>query len=167
MEKLLPRIYMWIYTWHFLFIFQKYICGASLWKFFFPYVIAFLITAISFIWFSDGKTVGACLDRNGLRPARYWRTVDNVVYVASEVCFKSLVGQIFLASNFYAKASAYIWPLRQGVSGAKLETRLVFCDLRSDQHRFDLLIKLHFLLYFIFVQRINKYNEYMQFMWTL
>ncbi|KAL1548750.1 Ferredoxin-dependent glutamate synthase [Salvia divinorum] len=35
--------------------------------------------------FSDGKTVGACLDRNGLRPARYWRTVDKVVYVASEV----------------------------------------------------------------------------------
>ncbi|XP_010543537.1 PREDICTED: ferredoxin-dependent glutamate synthase 1, chloroplastic/mitochondrial [Tarenaya hassleriana] len=35
--------------------------------------------------FSDGKTVGACLDRNGLRPARYWRTSDNVVYVASEV----------------------------------------------------------------------------------
>lgn len=35
--------------------------------------------------FSDGKTVGACLDRNGLRPARYWRTVDNTVYVASEV----------------------------------------------------------------------------------
>ncbi|KAK9125021.1 hypothetical protein Scep_013867 [Stephania cephalantha] len=35
--------------------------------------------------FSDGKTVGATLDRNGLRPARYWRTLDNVVYVASEV----------------------------------------------------------------------------------
>ncbi|GAB4843935.1 Ferredoxin-dependent glutamate synthase [Ancistrocladus abbreviatus] len=35
--------------------------------------------------FSDGKTVGACLDRNGLRPARYWRTIDNIVYVASEV----------------------------------------------------------------------------------
>ncbi|KAJ0043019.1 hypothetical protein Pint_18248 [Pistacia integerrima] len=39
--------------------------------------------------FSDGKTVGACLDRNGLRPARYWRTIDNVVYVASEVCYLS------------------------------------------------------------------------------
>lgn len=37
--------------------------------------------------YSDGKTVGACLDRNGLRPARYWRTSDNVVYVASEVRF--------------------------------------------------------------------------------
>ncbi|URD87687.1 Ferredoxin-dependent glutamate synthase [Musa troglodytarum] len=35
--------------------------------------------------FSDGRTVGACLDRNGLRPARYWRTVDDIVYVASEV----------------------------------------------------------------------------------
>ncbi|KAK1318567.1 hypothetical protein QJS10_CPB04g00347 [Acorus calamus] len=35
--------------------------------------------------FSDGKTVGACLDRNGLRPARYWRTLDDTVYVASEV----------------------------------------------------------------------------------
>lgn len=35
--------------------------------------------------FSDGKTVGACLDRNGLRPARYWRTTDDIVYVASEV----------------------------------------------------------------------------------
>lgn len=34
---------------------------------------------------SDGKTVGACLDRNGLRPARYWKTSDNFVYVASEV----------------------------------------------------------------------------------
>jgi Glutamine amidotransferases class-II len=29
--------------------------------------------------------VGACLDRNGLRPARYWRTKDDIVYVASEV----------------------------------------------------------------------------------
>ncbi|GJN33317.1 hypothetical protein PR202_gb21903 [Eleusine coracana subsp. coracana] len=35
--------------------------------------------------FSDGKTVGATLDRNGLRPARYWRTSDDFVYVASEV----------------------------------------------------------------------------------
>ncbi|KAG0487915.1 hypothetical protein HPP92_006726 [Vanilla planifolia] len=38
------------------------------------------------ILFSDGQTVGACLDRNGLRPARYWRTADDIVYVASEAC---------------------------------------------------------------------------------
>ncbi|CAM6094651.1 unnamed protein product [Calypogeia fissa] len=35
--------------------------------------------------FSDGRTVGACLDRNGLRPARYWRTGNDMLYVASEV----------------------------------------------------------------------------------
>lgn len=35
--------------------------------------------------FSNGRTVGACLDRNGLRPARFWRTKDDIIYVASEV----------------------------------------------------------------------------------
>jgi glutamate synthase (ferredoxin) len=29
--------------------------------------------------------VGARLDRNGLRPARFWRTADGFLYVASEV----------------------------------------------------------------------------------
>ncbi len=34
--------------------------------------------------FSDGKTVGATLDRNGLRPARYSITKDSYIVVASE-----------------------------------------------------------------------------------
>ncbi len=34
--------------------------------------------------FSDGKTVGATLDRNGLRPARYSITKDGYIIVASE-----------------------------------------------------------------------------------
>ena len=34
--------------------------------------------------FSDGERVGARLDRNGLRPARFWVTADDMVYVASE-----------------------------------------------------------------------------------
>jgi len=34
--------------------------------------------------FSDGKSVGASLDRNGLRPARYSRTKDGSVYMMSE-----------------------------------------------------------------------------------
>jgi hypothetical protein len=42
--------------------------------------------------FSDGKRVGARLDRNGLRPARFWRTADDTIYVASEV--RQLVCQI-------------------------------------------------------------------------
>ena len=35
--------------------------------------------------FTDGTIVGACLDRNGLRPARYWVTSDGIVIMASEV----------------------------------------------------------------------------------
>ena len=34
--------------------------------------------------FSDGKTIGATLDRNGLRPARYCITKDNYIVVSSE-----------------------------------------------------------------------------------
>ena len=35
--------------------------------------------------FSDGEKIGARLDRNGLRPARFWQTNDDYIYVASEV----------------------------------------------------------------------------------
>ncbi|GAA5226188.1 glutamate synthase large subunit [Paeniglutamicibacter antarcticus] len=35
--------------------------------------------------FTDGLQVGAVLDRNGLRPARYWITTDGLVVLASEV----------------------------------------------------------------------------------
>jgi glutamate synthase (NADPH/NADH) large chain len=36
------------------------------------------------IAFSDGTVVGAVLDRNGLRPGRWWRTSDGLVVLASE-----------------------------------------------------------------------------------
>jgi len=35
--------------------------------------------------FTDGTVIGAVLDRNGLRPSRYWVTDDDVVIMASEV----------------------------------------------------------------------------------
>lgn len=35
------------------------------------------------VW-SDGKRVGACLDRNGLRPARYMTLKDGTVLMMSE-----------------------------------------------------------------------------------
>src|SRR5881397_647351 len=37
------------------------------------------------VTFTDGTVVGAVLDRNGLRPARYWVTDDGRVILASEV----------------------------------------------------------------------------------
>ncbi|GLC45038.1 Ferredoxin-dependent glutamate synthase 1, chloroplastic/mitochondrial [Pleodorina starrii] len=51
--------------------------------------------------FSDGKRVGARLDRNGLRPARFWRTKDDMIYVASEV---GVLGDVISnADNIVAK----------------------------------------------------------------
>ena len=35
--------------------------------------------------FTDGKFIGAVLDRNGLRPSRYYVTKDDMVIMASEV----------------------------------------------------------------------------------
>jgi glutamate synthase (NADPH/NADH) large chain len=35
--------------------------------------------------FTDGRQIGATLDRNGLRPARYLITDDDLVVMASEI----------------------------------------------------------------------------------
>ncbi|VDP60811.1 unnamed protein product [Schistosoma mattheei] len=40
---------------------------------------------LSLIVFSDGRYIGAILDRNGLRPARFYATSDDMVYMSSEV----------------------------------------------------------------------------------
>ncbi len=37
------------------------------------------------VTFTDGTLIGAVLDRNGLRPSRWWETVDGRVILASEV----------------------------------------------------------------------------------
>jgi glutamate synthase (NADPH/NADH) large chain len=37
------------------------------------------------VTFTDGTVIGAVLDRNGLRPSRYWVTADDMVILASEV----------------------------------------------------------------------------------
>ena len=37
------------------------------------------------VTFTDGKQIGAVLDRNGLRPSRFWVTDDGLVVLASEV----------------------------------------------------------------------------------
>ena len=36
------------------------------------------------VTFTDGTVIGAVLDRNGLRPGRWWRTTDDLVVLASE-----------------------------------------------------------------------------------
>jgi glutamate synthase (NADPH/NADH) large chain len=45
------------------------------------------------IAFTDGTVIGAVLDRNGLRPSRYWVTADDLVIMASEVGVLDIPGE--------------------------------------------------------------------------
>lgn len=37
------------------------------------------------IAFTDGRFIGATLDRNGLRPSRYYVTKDDMILLSSEI----------------------------------------------------------------------------------
>ncbi|GIY04138.1 glutamate synthase, partial [Caerostris extrusa] len=61
--------------------------------------------------FTDGNLIGAILDRNGLRPSRYYLTKDNHIVMASEVGVLDLDAQniaqkvncYFIFKNFFLK----------------------------------------------------------------
>lgn len=40
---------------------------------------------LALITFTDGRYIGAILDRNGLRPSRYYVSDDDIMYMSSEV----------------------------------------------------------------------------------
>src|SRR5262249_53129065 len=48
------------------------------------------------IVFTDGRSIGAVLDRNGLRPSRYYVTRDQLVILASEVGVLDIPPEDFL-----------------------------------------------------------------------
>lgn len=54
------------------------------------------------ISFTDGRLIGAILDRNGLRPSRFYVTKDNILIMASEVRFRfyyRLINLILIISS--------------------------------------------------------------------
>ena len=79
--------------------------------------------------FSDGKTIGTCLDRNGLRPARYSIT-DNYIVVSSETGVVDLPETSFIekgklgpgqsiAVDLKAKKILKNWEIKQSISQTK------------------------------------------------
>ena len=58
--------------------------------------------------FADGKRVGATLDRNGLRPARWCTTADGFVIMGSETGVVDLSGKTVFRR--VASAPARWWP---------------------------------------------------------
>ncbi|MBV5260685.1 glutamate synthase subunit alpha [Synechococcus moorigangaii CMS01] len=80
--------------------------------------------------FSDGKTVGATLDRNGLRPARYCITKDGYVLVSSEAGVVDILeeeiiekgrlgpGQM-VAVDFQTQELLKNWEIKQRIADAR------------------------------------------------
>ncbi len=58
--------------------------------------------------FTDGKQVGAVLDRNGLRPARFWVTDDGLVVLASEVGVIDIAPERIVAKGRVAPGKMFL-----------------------------------------------------------
>ena len=61
------------------------------------------------IAFTDGSVIGAVLDRNGLRPGRYWVTSDGLVVLASEVGVLDIDPATVIRKGRFSQAGSS-WP---------------------------------------------------------
>ena len=66
------------------------------------------------IVFSDGKVVGAALDRNGLRPARFKITCDKMIVVSSEVGVLALPDERFTSRERLGPGQMLVVNLERG-----------------------------------------------------
>ncbi|MDN5762844.1 MAG: glutamate synthase large subunit [Microlunatus sp.] len=63
--------------------------------------------------FTDGTQIGAVLDRNGLRPGRYWVTVDGLVVLASEAGVLDLPAQSVIEKGRLQPGRMFLVDLEQ------------------------------------------------------
>lgn len=66
------------------------------------------------IAFTDGRQIGAVLDRNGLRPSRYYVTKDNLVVMASEVGVLDIAPEQVLSKGRLQPGRMFLVDLEQG-----------------------------------------------------
>jgi len=76
--------------------------------------------------FTDGTVAGAVLDRNGLRPARYWVTDDGLVVLASEVGVLDIDPQKVVRKGRLAPGRMFLVDTAQGriVDDAEIKAQL-------------------------------------------
>lgn len=75
--------------------------------------------------FSDGRYVGAILDRNGLRPARYCLTSDDLLYLSSEVGVNDIPIETVIK-----KVSNYEWGQITFIAAKSYSNRLSYSPIR-------------------------------------
>jgi len=76
--------------------------------------------------FTDGKNIGAVLDRNGLRPSRYYVTKDDLVIMASEVGVLPIEPERVLHKGRLQPGKMFLVSLEEGriIDDAELKNKL-------------------------------------------
>jgi glutamate synthase (ferredoxin) len=76
--------------------------------------------------FTDGKAIGAVLDRNGLRPSRYYVTKDDLVIMASEVGVLPIAPERVLRKGRLQPGKMFLVSLEEGriIDDAELKSKL-------------------------------------------
>jgi len=76
--------------------------------------------------FTDGKDIGAVLDRNGLRPSRYYVTSDDMVIMASEVGVLPVEPSRIVHKGRLQPGKMFLVSLEEGriIDDAELKTKL-------------------------------------------
>jgi len=78
------------------------------------------------VTFTDGRTIGAVLDRNGLRPSRYYVTKDDLVIMASEVGVLPIEPELVLRKGRLEPGKMFLVSLDEGriIDDAELKRKL-------------------------------------------
>lgn len=79
------------------------------------------------ITFTDGKIIGATLDRNGLRPSRYCLTTDDRVIMASETGVLPIAPELIKEKGRLQPGKMFIVDLEHGriISDEELKNKYV------------------------------------------
>ncbi|MBQ32340.1 MAG: glutamate synthase large subunit [Deltaproteobacteria bacterium] len=87
--------------------------------------------------FTDGKQIGAILDRNGLRPARYVRTKDDLIVMASEVGAAGLKPEEFAEKGRLQPGKMFLVDLEEGRIIGDTELKQQICGAKPYQQWLD------------------------------
>ena len=82
------------------------------------------------IAFTDGRYIGAVLDRNGLRPSRYYLTTDDLVIMASEVGVLPIAPERVLHKGRLQPGRMFLVDFELGRIVADDELKAEFCGKR-------------------------------------
>ena len=89
------------------------------------------------ISFTDGRIVGATLDRNGLRPSRFWVTSDDVVIMASEAGVLDIDQSKVVSKGRLQPGKMFVVDTEQGRIIADEEIKQTICSAQPYQQWLD------------------------------